>query len=158
MADRNVTSVLVCRLGTRLVGLPVAHVVETMRPLPVEKLSGAPRFVSGVSVIRGVPTPVVDAGQLLGEPESRPGRFVTIRVDDRTVAFAVDEVLEVRAIPTESLRGLPPLLREAGAEAVAAIGTLDAKLLLVLHSTRLVPAELPGLTQKGLLDDDRARP
>jgi purine-binding chemotaxis protein CheW len=136
MADRT-TPVLLCRLSTRLIGLPLA----------VETLSGAPPFVIGVSVVRGVPVPVVDAGRLLGARESRPGRFVTVRAGDRIVALAVDEVVGVRAILTESLQGLPPLLRDAGAEAIAGIGTLDAELLLVLHGTRLVPEDvMPALT------------
>jgi purine-binding chemotaxis protein CheW len=153
MGDRKAMPVLLCRLATRLIGVPIEHVVETMRPLPIEKLSGAPQFVVGASVIRGAPTPVVDAGRLLGESESRPRRFVTVRAGGRTVALSVDEVLGVSTIPAETLQALPPLLRDAGAEAVAAIGTLDAQLLLVLDSARVVPAELPTITPERLDDD-----
>jgi hypothetical protein len=37
---------------------------------------------------------------------------------------------------------LPPLLRDAAVEAVAAIGTLDAELLLFLRTARIVPEDL----------------
>jgi purine-binding chemotaxis protein CheW len=143
MADCKTTLVLLCRLPTRFIGVPLEHVIETMRPLPVQLLSGAPDCVSGLSVIRGVPVPVVDAGRLIGESETRPGRFVTVRAGDRVVALAVDDVVGVRAILTESLQGLPPLLRDAGAESIAAIGALDGELLLILHSARVVPDDLP---------------
>lgn len=143
MANGHATAVLLCRLPSCLLGLPLEHVIETMRPLPVELLSGAPHCVSGLSLIRGVPVPVVDAGRLLGERETRAGRFVTVRAGDRTVALAVNDVVGVRMIRTESLQELPPLLRDAGAEAIAAIGTQDAQLLLVLRSARLVPEDLP---------------
>jgi len=45
----------------------------------------------------------------------------------------------VRAVPPDSVQALPPLLQEAAADGVAAIGRLDAELLLVLSSTRLLP-------------------
>jgi len=119
--------------------LPLDDVVETMRPLPGEPLAGAPRFVRGISVIRGAPVPVVDAASLLGIGDSHAARLVTLRVGDRRVAVAVDAVLGIRALPPESLQELPPLLREAGSGVVEAIGVLDAELLLVLQSVRLVP-------------------
>jgi purine-binding chemotaxis protein CheW len=131
-----------------LYALPLAHVVETLRPLPVEPLAGAPAFVRGLCVIRGVPRPVVDATGLLGahapgDPPAEPptARFVTVRAGAHQVALAVDAVLGVRTVPPESLHTLPPLLQEAGAEAVAAIGRLDNELLLVLRSSRLLPEE-----------------
>ncbi|KQW02895.1 hypothetical protein ASC87_00640 [Rhizobacter sp. Root1221] len=119
--------------------MPLAHVVETMRPLPVEAVAGAPHFVRGLAVIRGMPVPVVDAAHLLGELAAPANRFVTVIAGERRVALAVDSVLGVREVPTDSLHQLPPLLQEAGGDVVAAIGLLDAELLLVLSSTRLLP-------------------
>lgn len=139
---------LICRVDTRLCAFPLEHVVETMRPLPAEPLAGAPRFVRGVSLIRGDPVPVVDAASLLGAEESCPTRFVTVKADDRRVAMAVDAVLGVQAIPDGSLHDLPPLLDDAIAEVISAIGTLDAGLLVVLRSARLVPESVWGLLEE----------
>lgn len=132
---------LLCRTGTRLCALPLDHVIEIMRVLPIEPISGAPHFVRGLSIIRGSPVPVIDTGKLFGEQETRSARLVTIRVGDRTVAFAVDEVLGVRAIETDVVVTLPPLLRDAGG-ALSAIGTLDAELLLFMNAARIVPDAL----------------
>ena len=130
---------LLCRVGTRLCALPLAQVNETMRPMPVEALPGAPGCVVGVSIIRGGPVPVVDLGTLLGADPSRGGRLVTLRVGDRMVALSVDAVLGVRAIAGESLGDLPPLLRDARGDGVSSIGALDAELLVLLDSARLLP-------------------
>lgn len=134
---------LICRVQTRLCAIPLGHVIETMRPLPTEAIVGAPPFVRGLAVIRGTPVPVVDAARLLGttHAQAQAGRLVTMPVGARRVALAVDSVLGVRAIPAGSLHELPPLLHEAGADVVAAIGLLDAELLLVLHATRLLPED-----------------
>jgi purine-binding chemotaxis protein CheW len=132
---------LICRVQTRLCAIPLGHVIETMRPLPTEAIVGAPPFVRGLAVIRGAPVPVVDAARLLGATQAQAARLVTMTVGARRVALAVDSVLGVRAIPAGSLHELPPLLHEAGADVVAAIGLLDAELLLVLHATRLLPED-----------------
>jgi len=110
-----------------------------MRPLPVEPVAGVPSFVHGLAVIRGSATPVVDAATLLGAIGSAPTRFVTVKAGPRRVALAVDAVVGIRAIPSESFASLPPLLQDSSVDAISAIATLDAELMLVLRSTRLVP-------------------
>ena len=133
-------ALLICRVGSRLCGIPLEHVLETMRPLPVESLGHAPGFVDGLSLIRGRPTPVLDASRLLGaatEPTAR-GRYVTLRLGERCAALAVDAVLGVRQIDLAELGELPALLREHN-ELVAALGALDHELFLVLERARLVP-------------------
>lgn len=137
------TSWLLCRAAQRFCALPLDAVVETMRPLPVAPVAGAPVFVSGIAIVRGVGLPVVNTAALLGSPESAPGRFVTVRVDEaRHVAFAVEAVVGVRRLAPESFSALPPLLAGAGAELVSAIGTLDSELLVVLNRARVVPDEV----------------
>jgi purine-binding chemotaxis protein CheW len=150
---------LVFRAGGRQCMLPLEHIVETMRPLPVRAVAGAPPCVVGVAIVRGVALPVVDVARLLGESGDSGSvssatagarRFVTIRVGDRRVALAVDVVVGVRTLPEGTLREVPPLLRDAGSDAVATIGTLDAELLLVLRAARLVEDDATGGIPAGL--------
>jgi purine-binding chemotaxis protein CheW len=133
---------LVCRAAARLYAVPIAHVIESMRVLPIEVLSGAPRYVRGLCIIRGTPVPVVDVGLLFGDQAGRCGRLVTLKAGSRTVALAVETVVGIREIGHEALSPLPPLLQDAAAETIAAIGTADAELLFVLRTARIVPAEL----------------
>jgi purine-binding chemotaxis protein CheW len=133
---------LLCRAGTNLCAIPLAHVIEIMRPLPIEAVAEAPRYVMGLCIIRGTAVPVVDTGLLIGAQATKSERFVTIRTGDRTTALAAESVLGIAALRPETLNELPPLLREAAHETIAAIGTLDAELLFLLRTARLVPAEL----------------
>jgi purine-binding chemotaxis protein CheW len=121
--------------------IPVVHVSETMRPLPIEAIEGAPRGVCGVSVIRGQTVPVVDLGALLGDsPEGGVyARFVTIRLGSRSAALAVGHVSGLQRVDEQSLEELPPLLREADAGLVESIAVSDAQLLFVLRAARIVP-------------------
>jgi purine-binding chemotaxis protein CheW len=69
----------------------------------------------------------------------QPARFVSLAVDGRTVALAVEGVVGIRELPTEGLGNLPPLLRDVGPEVVSAIGVLDAAFLVVLQVARILP-------------------
>ncbi|MBS2023811.1 MAG: chemotaxis protein CheW [Deltaproteobacteria bacterium] len=133
---------LVVASGARACAIPLSHVLETLRPLPVEALAGAPGFLRGLSVIRGKPTPVLDLRALLEEEPGTPTRFVTLRLSERTLALAVDSVLGVRTLDRATLATLPPLLRDASQRMVEAVGTLDARLLLVLKTGWLLPPEV----------------
>jgi purine-binding chemotaxis protein CheW len=147
-------SLLVCRVGTKLCALPLSCLLETMRPLAVEALTQTADFVSGVALIRGRPTPVVDARKLLGSPSDRPpGRYVTLDLGERgarVAALAVDAVVGVRDVPEGLLGELPGLLGGSPSSFVGAVTTLDAELLLVLEQARLVPEDVwQRLEQKG---------
>lgn len=147
-------SFLICRSSPRLCALSLQHVAETMRALPIEPLPEMPAFLLGVSIIRGAVVPVVNVARLLGATtNAQPARFVTLRLGDRQVAFAVESVIGVRELAAESIEEIPPLLCEADAGVVAAMTTLDAELLLVLQGVRLIPESVWDA-----LDAQRAQP
>ena len=131
---------LLCRVGTHTIAIPLALVVETLRPLPIAPLPAMPPFVLGLSVLRGAAVPVIDARTLLGASTREPcRRYVTLALGPRRAALAVDGVIGVHALALSSLEELPPVLGALASDLVAAISTLDASLLLVLRTSRLVP-------------------
>lgn len=138
-SDRG-QAVLLCRVGLFTCALPLEHVSETMRPQPFEPLSGTAPFVDGVSVIRGDPVPVVDLARLLGSgTDELRTRLVLVKVGQRCVALSVGSVIGVRALESSVLNELPPLLGGASAQVVVSLGSLDARLLLLLETSRIVP-------------------
>lgn len=139
--------VLAVRAGARMLALPIESVVETMRPMPVEPLAGAPSFVRGLAVIRGAAVPVVDVAELLGAAGEMPGRFVTLRLGARNIALAVESVLGLSALEPSALAELPPLLDRAANGAVESVGLLDAQLVLVLRAARIVPDDVWPLVE-----------
>jgi purine-binding chemotaxis protein CheW len=130
---------LIVRLGAAVCFLPLADVIEIMRPRPVETLVGLPPYIRGVAIIRGAPVPVVDLGPVIGvsSPEART-RFVTLRLGPRSAALAVGGVVGVRDLDEEAVGEMPPLLRETSDDLIRTIGTLDAQLLVVLRAGRVV--------------------
>jgi purine-binding chemotaxis protein CheW len=129
--------------GDRTCAIPIAHVVETMRPLPIDAIAGAPSFLLGLSVIRGIPVPVVDLEAVIGAGRAREiFRFVALRVGARRVALAVRAILGLRELEGSGMTEMPPLLREARTDVIEAIGVLDTELLLVLRASRLLSEEV----------------
>jgi purine-binding chemotaxis protein CheW len=137
--------VLIAQVGTLACAIPVEHVVETMRPLPVEPLGQGAAYVRGVAVIRGEPTIVIDAALLFGQgvktSAGARSRFVVVRSAGKKAALVVDSVSEVRAIAQAELGALPPLARAASSDVIAAIAAVDSGLVVMLEAARLVPGD-----------------
>jgi purine-binding chemotaxis protein CheW len=148
MQERREFSLL-CRVGDLLCALPLEHVEEAMRPMAVEPIAGVPAFVRGLALVRGSPIAVIDAGSLLRGVACDPTRFVTVKSGSRRIALAVDAVVGVVEIPPSSLDALPLLFQDANLDAILAVGTLDAELLVVLQSTRLVSDDLWTVLEAG---------
>jgi purine-binding chemotaxis protein CheW len=145
MTDRAAGSskALIVRLRSRICAVPLGDVIETMRPLPIEVLAGVPAFVRGVAIIRGIPTPVVDLGAVLGTPDEFAERFVTVRVGERQVALSVGAVLGIRDFQTILMvQEIPALLHGAAQDVVAMIGSLDEQVLMVLRAGWELPEEV----------------
>ena len=80
---------MLCRVGQLLCALPLQHVEETMRPLAVEAIAGAPSFVRGVAIVRGAPIPVIEPAVLLSGRASHVTRFVTVKAGSRRIALCI---------------------------------------------------------------------
>jgi purine-binding chemotaxis protein CheW len=139
--DAGATS-LVFRAGSVLCALRLDEVIETMRPLEVRPLAGTPTYVLGVTIMRGVPTPVVDVARLVGGEPAEICRFLAVRTEHGLVAFATGRVLGIRATTPDAMARHPALLGAASGRLVAGVGTIDAEPLLLLQSMRVLPDEV----------------
>lgn len=122
-----------------------------MRALPARPIPGAPPWIRGLSIIRGVLLPVIDLSALLGDTSGARGcRYVTIRAGQRQLALEVDEVVGAKHIDEATLESTPPLLTEALPASVARIGALDGQTLAVLEAAHILPEDLfRALTAQG---------
>jgi purine-binding chemotaxis protein CheW len=135
-------SMLSMMSGAGIAAIPISHVLEVLRPLPVNRVAGLPPFVAGLSVIRGHATPVISLSLLMNQDDGEATRFVLLRLDGaRQVALAVSRVMGIAAIDPGALHDTPPLIRNDGNDCIQQIGSLDSHLLLVINSMRLLPAE-----------------
>ena len=131
------TAILCVRAASFTCALPITDVVETMRPLPVKPMHGAPLYVLGLTLVRGQPSVVVDASLLLGgsSGHTEAHRFVSLRSMGQPVVLAVESVLGIRHLDLSSMQPMP---RGIGSHpASRALGTLDQNLMLSLDVHQL---------------------
>jgi purine-binding chemotaxis protein CheW len=133
---------LVFRAGPLLCALRLDEVVEIMRPLVVRHLAGTGSYVLGVTIMRGVPTPVIDVARLVGGEPAAVARFVAVRTERGPIAFATGEVLGIRAAAPDAAAQHSALLGGASSRLVAGVGTIGAEPVLLLQSLRVVPDEV----------------
>jgi purine-binding chemotaxis protein CheW len=142
--DASPGSWLLCRAGAHLCAVPLVRILEVMRMMPVEPVADAPVFLRGISVIRGAPVAVIDLGRLLGQARTAPTRIITVHIDGRTLGLAVTEVVGVRGEAEVGAHAPVPLLRQAAAESISTIGTLDGEMLLFLDGLQALAESVPA--------------
>ena len=93
--------------------LPVGGVSEVARLGALTPVPGAPAAVLGVFSLRGEVVPVLDLGVVLGLGPVDGGWVVIAEDGSRRGGLAVDEVLDVTALPDAIEQADPPLLGSA---------------------------------------------
>jgi purine-binding chemotaxis protein CheW len=141
MNDRPPNPALLVRVPGAVCAFPLTEVIETMRPLPIAPLAIQSDFIQGVARIRGEVVPVLQlTGLFHGDGHCElPTRFVTLRVGERSVALAVQSVMGIVDLSAHDFGNLPPLLKTVRSQLIQSLGTLDAELLVMLDTARLVP-------------------
>jgi purine-binding chemotaxis protein CheW len=140
MMPSAVNPALVVRAAKATCAFPLAQVLETMRPLPIQSVANLPQFVLGVALVRGAPAPVVNLAAFFDAAAVADGaRFVTVRGSKGAIAILVESVVGVVELKQGNFHELPTLFNQLRPEAIESIGRLDSELVVVLQSARLVP-------------------
>ncbi len=100
--------VVICRIGSRIVALPMQTVAHTSRLGELAPLGDAPPVVCGVVTVHGATVPVIDGRSLLGEP---PGydldSHILLAAPDfdqpPEIGLLVDEVLSLHRVGADGL-------------------------------------------------------
>ena len=130
---------LIYRSGGRLQALALGHVIEIMRPLPIETTGAETALVRGMSVIRGEPTTVLDLAALSTPSPIPPRRLLSLKAGETRFALLADEVLGVQPIP----EAREPMLQVLDKDGKAAVNALDPALRVVLQQLFVLPDEPP---------------
>jgi len=119
------------RLAERIGGIELDTVREILPPRPATRLPGAPTWVRGLVNVRGTVITVVDlVARLSGRPARADGPLMLIEHNERVIAVAVDDVLEVRPLPPEGWETPVGDLLPDGV--VYAMGEIDGQTVLLL--------------------------
>jgi purine-binding chemotaxis protein CheW len=133
---------LLFRLADRIGGIELEIVREILPPPPATRLPGAPAYVRGLINVRGTVITVIDlVARVYGQPARPDGPIMLIEHQNRLIGVAVDEVVEVRPLPSQGWTTPIGDLLPGGI--VYAMGEIDSQPVLML--------DVPGLLTKVLV-------
>ncbi len=95
---------------------------------PIIAVPRAPRFVEGVTNLRGAVLPVIDLRKRFGlaaEDATRETRIVVVEVDGTTVGMVVDAVTEVLRVAGEDIEPPSPLVTTVNSAFITGIAKVN---------------------------------
>ena len=129
----------IARIGTTYVGVQVDHLSEVFRVTELSQLLVRSPLLSGGFDLRGHLIPVLDLTTVCGfERQSETGKFaVILRLDDRLLAFLVDEVIGISHVDISNVQRLQAATRPlAGADSVTVSSLPTGNVLTLFEPVR----------------------
>jgi purine-binding chemotaxis protein CheW len=140
----SVTQVVVFQLGHELYGADIAVVREVSPLQRVTRVPRTPRYIEGVTNLRGRVIPVVDLRRRLGlpvTPHTKSTRIAVAELDGGQVGMIVDAVQEVLRVPSSCIEPPTQLLAKVESEYVLGVAKVDGRLIILLDLARVLQRE-----------------
>jgi purine-binding chemotaxis protein CheW len=136
-ADATAHGLLVVEADGTLYGINGESLREIVSLVPIMRVPGAPPFVRGIMNVRGTMLTILDLPQRLSGARLREegASIVVIQGGGRLLGLAVDDVLDVQAIPPTGLEPAP--LTKVGALA-SGLGHFGDRVVIVIDVNELV--------------------
>lgn len=137
----NELKLIIFKLGREEYGMDILRVQEIKRMMCITRVPSTPSFIKGVINLRGSVLPVIDLRTRLGlvEGELRDAaRIIVVLVNDVTVGFIVDEVVEVTTIDTTNVEPAHTLSTGLSTEYISGIAKAENRLFIMLNPDSIV--------------------
>jgi purine-binding chemotaxis protein CheW len=141
IADLATIDVLLLRLAGELYGIPSASVREVVRYRAYTPVPRSPPSLPGILSQRGTILPVVELRPLLGlviVPITRAARLVIVAHQDIDMALLVEAVLDLAALPADTLQPLPAALDPARARFLRGIARHEQQPVALIDLDELI--------------------
>jgi purine-binding chemotaxis protein CheW len=133
--------VLLLRMAGELYGIPSASVREVVRYRAYTPVPGSPPSLPGILSQRGTILPVVEMRPLLGlaaVPLIRAARLVIVAHQDVDMALLAEAVLDLAALPADTLQPLPAALDPARARFLRGIAEYEQQPVALIDLDELI--------------------
>lgn len=140
----QITQLVVFQLGQELYGADITVVREVSPVQRVTRVPRTPKYIEGVTNLRGRVIPVVDLRRRLGLPvtaATKSTRIAVAELEGGQVGMIVDAVLEVLRVPQGSIEPPSQLLSKVDSEYVSGVAKVDGRLIILLDLGRVLQRE-----------------
>jgi purine-binding chemotaxis protein CheW len=137
------TQYVIFRLGEDLYGATIKDVQEIILPQKPTRVPNNPNFIEGIIDYRERVIPVLDLKkrfQLGNSKYEGQSRFIVARVDDKDIAFAVDEVTEILRAQGQDIEEAPEATR-IGKEYIYGVTRIGNQLIVLLELSKVLSVD-----------------
>lgn len=153
--NAGVSQCLTFKLADEEYGVDILKVQEIRSWEPVTSIPNTPKFIVGVTNLRGIVVPIIDLRQRFSLDKVEYGASTVVVIvkvdhkgDERTMGMVVDAVSEVYNITEEMMREIPELGGANSTEFVKGLVTIDEKMIILLDIDLLVSLEHLNIHEK----------
>ncbi len=129
------SQLVVFDLANEHYGVDIGAVESIIKLQPITAVPHAPRFVEGITNLRGTVLPVIDLRKRFGLPikeATRETRIVVAEMDDTQVGMMVDAVTEVLRVDEEAIEPPSPIVATVDSTFITGIAKVDGRLIILL--------------------------
>lgn len=139
---------LTFKLDQEEYGIDILKVQEIRGYERPTRIANAPPFLKGVVNLRGTIVPIVDMRLKFNCSKAEYNSFtvvIILNLGSRVAGIVVDSVSDVMELPANSLKAAPDVDSVIGSEAVLGLGSLGARMLILLDIEKLMSGIDMGL-------------
>ena len=132
---------IVFKLGREEYGLDILGVQEIKRRMSITRVPSTPPYIKGVINLRGSVLPVIDLRTRLALEEKEltdAARIVVVLVNENTVGFIVDEVVEVTTMSRANVESAQALSTGLSTEYFSGIAKTGNRLFILLNPAAIL--------------------
>ena len=147
--ESSVREFLAFRLGNEEYGIDILKVQEIREYEPATKLANVPRFILGLSNLRGAIVPIVDMRikfGLAGVNYDSLTVTIILNIRGRVVGMVVDSVSDVTTLTPEQIRPAPEMGTLMDTDKLLGLGTLEDRMLILVDIEKLMTSPDMGLS------------
>jgi len=132
---------VIFRMKNEEYGIDIQKVTTIEKLLAITRVPHAPEAVRGVINLRGEIIAVVELAEKLhlgNFTKSDDNRIIIFKIEDLSVGFIVDEVVEVLTIPEENIENITQVSNDVAIDYILGIGKIRGKIVTLLNLDKLV--------------------
>lgn len=136
--------IVVFKLAGEQYGVNIAKVESIIKMQTITKLPQAPRYVEGITNLRGKVLPVIDLRLRFSLPTqelSEDQRIIVVNPDGEDIGLIVDEVSEVLTIAEQAIEPAPNITTTIDSSFIVGIAKIDQRLVILLDLEKVIKVE-----------------
>jgi purine-binding chemotaxis protein CheW len=133
--------IVVFNLAGEQYGVHISKVESIIKMQAITKLPHAPRYVEGITNLRGRVVPIIDLHRrfdLDNKASTADDRIIVVNTSGEDIGLIVDEVSEVLTINEQAVEPAPNITTTIDSSFITGIAKIDQRLVILLDLEKVI--------------------